>query len=73
MTPNLQSPQSDSTPWTLTLNSSEVIWSQKMSGKMGHFGNFSDWAGMAVPCKSCPQEFLTVIKYLVFLCVPINP
>ena len=30
--------------------SNEVIWSQKMSGKKGHFGNFSDWAGMAVPC-----------------------
>ena len=27
--------------------------------KKCHFGNLSEWAGMAVPCDFGPQEFLT--------------
>ena len=52
--------------------SNEVIWSQKMSGKKGHFGNFSDWAGMAVPCQVGPQESLTGIEKLFLSWVPMN-
>ena len=32
--------------------------------KKYHFGNFSEWAGMAVPCQVGPQESLTGIEKL---------
>ena len=32
--------------------------------KKCHFGNFSEWAGMAVPCLVSPQESLTGIEKL---------
>ena len=40
--------------------------------KKCHFGNFSEWAGMAVPCQVGPQESLTGIEKLFLSWVPIN-
>ena len=41
--------------------------------KKCHFGKFSKWAGMAVPCQSGPQQSLTGIKKIFWFWVPINP
>ena len=41
--------------------------------KKCHFGNFSERAGMAVPCQCGPQEFLTGIQKFFLFWVPINP
>ena len=38
--------------------------------KKCHFGNFLEWAGMAVPCQCGPQESLTGFQKLFLLRVP---
>ena len=40
--------------------------------KKCHFGNFSEWAGMAVPCQVSPQESLTGIEKIFLSWVPMN-
>ena len=42
-------------------------------GKKWHFGNFSEWAGMAVPCQYGPQESLTGIQKIFLFWVLITP
>ena len=41
--------------------------------KKCHFGNFSEWAGMAVPCLCSPQESLTGNQKFFLIRVAINP
>ena len=36
------------------------------------FGNFTEWAGMAVPCLCGPQESLAGIQKIFLFWVPIN-
>ena len=36
------------------------------TGKKCHLGNFSEWAGMAMPCKVGLQESLTEIEKNIF-------
>ena len=40
--------------------------------KKCHFGNFSEWAGMAVPCQVSPQESLTGIKKMFLSWLPMS-
>ena len=40
--------------------------------KKCHFGNFSEWAGMAVPCLCGPKESLTGIQKLFLHWVPMS-
>ena len=40
--------------------------------KKCYFGNFSEWAGMAMPCQVGPQEFLTGIEKIFLPWVPMN-
>ena len=42
------------------------------TGKKCHFGNFSEWAGMAEPCYVGPQQSLTGIEKLFLSWVPMN-
>jgi hypothetical protein len=64
------------TKWRFHTTSNEVIWPKKIqissTGKKCHFGNFSEWAGMAMPCKVGPQESPTGIEKLFLSWVLVN-
>ena len=65
------------TEWHFLSTSNEGIWSKSFFKfharvKKCHFGNFSEWAGMAVPCLSNPQESLAGIQKFFLFWVPIN-
>jgi hypothetical protein len=53
--------------WTLVQKNSTLM----LRLKKCHFGNFSEWAGMTVPCCSGPQQSLTRNKKIFLIWVTI--
>ena len=65
------------TKWHFYSNSIEIIWSKTIlkfhpQVKKCHSGNFSELAGMAVPCYVSPQESLAGIEKSFLSWVPMN-